>query len=70
MPARTSCLLKNEELVRTIVKLKDELFNDFSENLLKKCNKCAAGLEEKKSEAIHQTLISIYNHLSDIKRML
>ncbi|MBU2102761.1 MAG: hypothetical protein ABH865_02630 [Candidatus Omnitrophota bacterium] len=47
MSPRKACLLKNENLVRATLALKEELFKDFSDNLLKKCASCGAGIEEK-----------------------
>lgn len=70
MSPRKVCLLKNEDLIRAILSLKEELFNDFADNLLKKCDRCAEGIEEKKAGAIHEKLITIYNQLSELKRML
>ncbi|MCK5493066.1 MAG: hypothetical protein KAJ14_08145, partial [Candidatus Omnitrophica bacterium] len=63
-------LLKNEKLINTLIESKTELFKDFSENKLEKCDLCAVGLENFISDEIHKKLITIYNELSDLKRIL
>ena len=67
---RKTCLLKNEKLINTIIELKKELFKDFLENELRKCDSCKVGLELSISDEIHKRLIIIYNEISDLKQIL
>ena len=70
MSNRKTCLLKNQELMEAILKLKNELFKDFSENVLKECDSCNSGLTQEDARKMHLQLLQAYNILSNIKRML
>ncbi len=70
MGPRKDCLLENEILVNAANQLREELFKDFSKNLLEKCPNCSSGLDEDASSRLHKKLISTYVDLSDIKKIL
>ena len=70
MVYRKSCCFKNKDLVNAILKLEEELLKDFSVNLLELCDSCVSNLGEEASRDVHRKLITVYNELSEIKRIL
>ena len=67
---RKYCLIDNKELMNAVMKLKEELFKDFSKNLLERCDSCTVGLDKDITNQTHNKLINVYNELSDVKKLL
>jgi len=62
--------LKNKELLGDVQKLKQDLYEDFSKNLLVKCDICTEELGDDVSARIHNKLINVYNDLCEVVRLM
>ncbi|MDP8264104.1 MAG: hypothetical protein P9M12_01320 [Candidatus Aceula lacicola] len=70
MGPRKACLLTNEAMVAAASRLKEELFKDFRENSLEKCETCSCGFSEEVSQRMHIKLMSIYADLVEIEKIV
>ena len=68
--SRKKCLLENQELINTALKLQGELSKDFSESLLEECDKCSAEFDAQTAKRIHLHLIVAYTELTALKNIL
>ena len=70
MGPRKACLLTNQEMLDAAIRLREELFKDFRENSLEKCEDCFCGFSDELSSRMHIKLMSIYADLVEIKKII